>query len=89
MERPGLRRRRIFAEYDLIVAGRDIERRALRVDLDHRAVGVAARRHEGAVERAERKALAVHQFGQHFGDMLRRTRRDRYVMDHPNPLRGG
>jgi hypothetical protein len=59
------------------------KRGALRVDLDYRAVRVAARRHKGAFERAERKALAVHQFGQHLGDVLRLARRDRYVMDHP------
>ena len=50
---------------------------------------VAARRHEGAFERAERKALSAHQLGQHFGYVLRLTRRDRYVMDHPNALRYG
>jgi hypothetical protein len=86
VEWPGLRRRLIFAEYHLIVAVWDVERRALRVDLDHRAVLVAARRHEGTFERAERKTLAAHEFGQHLGNVLRLTRRDRYVMDHPNTL---
>jgi len=44
-------------------------------------------RHEGAFERAEREAFSAHQLGQHFGHVLRFTRRDRYVMDHPNALR--
>jgi len=63
VERPSLRGCWIFTKHDLIVMIRYVERRALRVDLDHRAVRIAARRHEGACERAERKALAVHQFG--------------------------
>ena len=89
MKRPVLRRRLVFAEHHLIVAVRDVERGVVWVDLDHRAVRVAARRHEGAFERAERKALSAHQFGQDFGYVLRLTRRDRYVMDHANALRYG
>ena len=50
-----------------------------RIDLDHRAVHVAARRHEGTFERPERVALAAHQFGQDLGDMARLARRNRYV----------
>src|SRR5262249_4491615 len=87
MERPSSRRRRILSNNDLIVTFRHDECRALRVDLDHRAVRIAACRHEGAFERAERKALAVHQFGQNFSNVLRLTRRDRYVVDHLNLLR--
>src|SRR6516162_8709041 len=81
--------RLVFAKHHLIVAVWDVERCPLRVDLDHRAVRVAARRHEGAFERAERKALAAHQLGQHLGHVLRFTRRDRYVMDHPSALLSG
>jgi hypothetical protein len=38
------------------------------------------RRQEGAFERAERNALAVHQFGQNLGNVPWLTRRDRCVM---------
>jgi hypothetical protein len=53
MDRPGLRRGRVVAENDLIVVFWDIERRPFRVDLDHRAVRVAARCHEGALQRPQ------------------------------------
>ena len=66
---------------DLSLLVRHVARRALRIDLDHRGVGVAARHHECAFERAERKALAVNQFGQNLGNVLRLACRDRYVMD--------
>ena len=64
VKRPGLRRR-LLAEHDLVVVRRNLERRLFRIDLDHRAVLVAARRHVGAFERPERKAFAVHQLGEH------------------------
>jgi hypothetical protein len=73
---------------DLIITVRYVERYPLRVDLDHRAVRVVACRHEGAFKRAERNTRGVHQFSQNLGDVLRLTRRDRYVMDHLNALRG-
>jgi hypothetical protein len=75
MEGPGIGRRLVLAEDDLLVAGRNVERGALGVDLDHRAVHVTARRHEGAFELSERMALAAHQFRQDFGDMARLPRR--------------
>src|SRR5215472_12331679 len=43
---------------------------------------VAARRHEGAFDRAERMALAAHQFRPRLGDMAPLARRDRYVVYH-------
>ena len=39
---------------------------------------------KSAFERAERKALALHQFGKNLGNALRLACRDRYVMDHLN-----
>jgi hypothetical protein len=87
MEWPVLQRCLVFAKHDSIVVVRDVERGALWVDLDHRAVRVATRRHKGAFERAERRALSPYQLGQHSSYVLRLTRRDRYVMDHPNALR--
>src|SRR5215469_16151557 len=74
MEWPILRRRWVFAKHDLIIAVWDVERRSLRVDLDHAALRVAARRHKCAFQRTEWKALAAHQFGQHLGNVLRLTR---------------
>jgi hypothetical protein len=56
----------------------------LRIDLEHHHVRVTARRHEGAFQRAERKALA-NQFGQNLGDVLQLAR---YMMDLLNALRG-
>jgi len=53
-----------------------------RIDLDHRAARVAARRHEGTFERPERMALAAHQFAKDLGDMARLARRHRYVVGH-------
>src|SRR5512132_1982368 len=82
MEGPRIRRHLVLAEHDLIVAGRNLDSGALRINLNHRAVRVAARRHEGAFERSEWMALAAHQFGQDFGDMARLARRNRYVVDH-------
>src|SRR5512132_3659677 len=82
MEGPAMGRRVVLAEYDLIVGGRNVESGALRIDLDHRAMRVAARRHEGVFEWPERMALAAHQFGQDLGDMARLARRNRYVVDH-------
>src|SRR5512147_641134 len=82
MEGPGTGRRLVLAEHDLTVAGRNVESRALRIDLDHRAVRVATRRHEGAFEWPERMALAAHQFGQDLSDMARLAGRNRYVVDH-------
>jgi hypothetical protein len=76
-------------QHYLIIAVWDVERRALRADLDHRAVRVAARRHKGVFKWAERKAVAAHQFYQYLGNVLQLTRRDRHVVDHPNPLRSG
>jgi hypothetical protein len=67
---------------DLIVIIRDVERRPFRIDLDHGAVRVAARCHEGALQRPERIALSAHQLGEYLGDVLRLTRRYRYVVDH-------
>ena len=72
----------VLTEHDLVVAGRNVESGALRIDLDHRAVLVATRRHEGTFERPERMALTAHQFGQDLGDMARLARRNRYVVDH-------
>ena len=72
----------VLAEHDLIVVVRDVEGRPIRIDLDHRAVLVAARRHKGALERPERVALAAHQLGQNLGDVARLACRDRYVVDH-------
>ena len=54
----------------LIVVRRDVERRPVRVDLDHRAV--AARRHERAFERAERDAAAEKQ-GSALGRLARQV----------------
>jgi hypothetical protein len=45
------------------------------------AMRVAARCHEGALQRPERIPLAAHQLGEHLGDVLRLTRRYRYVVD--------
>jgi hypothetical protein len=64
-----------FHKSDLSLMVRYVERRALRR---------RRRRHECAFKRAERKARAVHQFGQHLGNVLRLARRDRYAMDHLN-----
>jgi len=82
VKRPGLRRRSVVAKNHLIVICRDVERRPLRIDLDHSAVGIAARGHEGALERPERIRLSAHQFGEDLGDALRLTRGYRYVVDH-------
>ena len=81
MERPGLWGG-LFSEHDLIVIRRNLEGRLLGIDLDHRAVLVAAGRHIGAFERPEREALAVHQFGEHRRDPLRLARRDRNMVNH-------
>jgi hypothetical protein len=51
-----LRRRGIFRKNDLIVSVRYVERRALRVDLDYRAVRVAARRHAPFISSASSRA---------------------------------
>jgi hypothetical protein len=64
VEGPSAGRRLVLAKHDLIVAGRNVESGALRIDLDHRALRVSARRHEGPFERLERVALAAHQFDQ-------------------------
>src|SRR5271163_3375907 len=88
VERPGLRRRRVVAEDDLIVILRDIECRPFRIDLDHSSVRVAACCHEGALQRPEWIALAAHQLGEHLGDALRLTRWYRNVVDHwHSPMR--
>src|SRR5215475_11111737 len=84
VERPGLRRRRVVTEHHLIVIFRDIERRLFRINLDHSAVRVAAGCHEGTLQRPERIALAAHQLGEHFGDVLWLTRWYRYMVDHSN-----
>src|SRR5947209_8742578 len=82
MERPGLRRRRVVAEHYLVVVLRDVERGPFRIDLDHSAVRVVARRHESALKWPERIALAAHQLGEHLGNVLRLARRYRYMVDH-------
>jgi hypothetical protein len=79
---PSLGRRRVVAKDDLIVIPRDIERRPFRIDLDHRAVRVAACRHEGTLQWPKWIALAAHQLGEHLGNVLRLTGRYRYVVDH-------
>src|ERR1051326_3335554 len=84
MEWPGMRRSIVCAEHDLIVLIRDVQRRALGVNLDHRPVLVAACRHVRSFQRPEGIALTRHQFGQNLSHMLRLARGYRYVMDHPN-----
>ena len=71
----------------IAVIGIDIGKNSFHV-VGHDQRAVAARRHECAFERPERKALAVHQFGQNLGNVLRRTRRDRYVMDRHRLISG-
>src|SRR4051794_40639464 len=79
VEGPCVGRRLVLAEYDLVIAGRNVESGALRINLDHRAVLVATRRHEGAFQRSKRMALTAHQFGEDLGDMARLACWNRYV----------
>src|SRR6185437_261539 len=83
VKRPGLRRRLVLAEDDLVVVGRDVERRPVRVDLDH--VAVRPHGHKGAFERAERHAFSAHHLGENLGDVLRVARGDRDMVDHREP----
>ena len=85
MERPGMGRSIVRAEDNLVVPIRNIERRAVRVNLDHGSMLVAACCHVGSLERPEWMALTTHQFGEDLGYALRLARWNRYVMDHEGP----
>jgi hypothetical protein len=59
------------------------QRDALGIDLDHRAMLIAAHRHERVGDTAgKRIRTAIHQLGQHIGDVLRIARRYRHMVDH-------
>ena len=75
----------VRSEDDLVVPIGDIERRAIRVNLDHRTVLIAACCHIGSLERPEWMALTTHQLGEDLGYALRLARGNRYVMDHEGP----